>query len=222
MPALLLRDHERFAQHYSLHGSSSKAAKESGFHAHRGAQLLRKPEIVKRIQELNAEQFAHVGVTAETIKGELARVAFASARDLFDEDGKMIAPHELSDDVAATIAGIDVEVRKEASGTFGTPHREYQVVKVRRVDKMAALGLLARHFKIVGAEDDGVNALANALADRLNAAKRRINGADTPMVEEVNPAEYRPLVTDSEPETIDALPHHSPQPQEMQHEDKLW
>jgi phage terminase small subunit len=220
MPALLDKRHEAFAQHYCVHGHAGKAAAAVGLRAIRGAQLLRRPEVVKRIQELNAEQFAHVGVTAETIKGELARVAFASVRDLYDDEGNLLAPHELSDDVAATIAGIDVEVRKEASGTYGAPHREYQVVKVRRVDKMAALGLLARHFKIVGAEDDGVNALANALADRLNAAKRRINGADTPMVEEVNPADYRPLVTDSEPETIDALPNHSQQ--EHTHEDKLW
>ena len=220
MPALTLPHYEAFAQHYCVDGHARNAAVKAGLAPIRGAQLLRKPEVVKRIQEINAEQFAHVGVTAETIKAELARVGFASVRDLYDADGNLLPPHELPDDVAATIAGIDVEVRTEASGTYGAPHKTYQVVKVRRVDKMAALGLLARHFKIVGAEDDGVNALANALADRLNAAKRRINGHDTPMVEEVNPADYRPLVTDSEPETIDALPNHSQQ--EKTHEDRLW
>lgn len=221
MPPPVLATHiEGFAQHYCVHGHAGRAAKAVGLSPLRGPQLLRKPEIVKRIQELNAEQFAHVGVTAETVKGELARVAFASARDLFDADGNLIPPQDLPDDVASTIAGIDVEYRTEAGPEHGGPRANYQVIKVRRVDKMAALALLARHFKVVGAEDDGVNALANALADRLNAAKRRLNGQDTPMVEEVNPADYRPLVTDSEPDTIDMVPTH--QQQEIQHEDRLW
>lgn len=220
MPTLINATHEGFAQHYCLTGHTAKSAKAAGLNPLYGKQLLRNPAVVKRIQEINAEQFAHVGVTAETVKGELARVAFASARDLFDDDGKLIPPQELPDDVAATIAGIDVEHRTEAGPEHGGPRANYQVIKVRRVDKMAALALLARHFKVVGAEDDGVNALANALADRLNAAKRRLNGADTPMVEEVNPADYRPLVTDSEPGTIEMLP--TPNQQETQHEDRLW
>ena len=60
--------------------------------------------------------------------------------------------------------------------------------KIKRADKMAALALLARHFKIVGAEDDGVNQLATALADRLNRAKRRM-GEDFPL-EDVDDARY--------------------------------
>ena len=120
-PPVTVGQVEAFAQHYCVHGHAKNAAIEAGLPGIRGAQLLRKPEVVKRIQQLNAEQFAHVGVTAETVKGELARVAFASARDLFDEDGALIAPQDLPDDVAATIAGIDVEVRKEAGPVHGGP-----------------------------------------------------------------------------------------------------
>jgi hypothetical protein len=49
-----------------------------------------------------------------------------------------------------------------------------------------------------GAEDDGVNALATALADRLNAAKRRLDGSDLPMADEVHPP--RPVIDSSMPE----------------------
>ncbi len=34
--------------------------------------------------------------------------------------------------------------------------------------------LLAKHYKIVGDEGDGVNALASALADRLKMARNRV------------------------------------------------
>jgi len=218
LPAPISINMEEFAQRYCVHGNAAKAAEEMGVSRTRGGQLLRHPSVIKRIQQINAEQFAHVGVTAETVKAELARVAFASARDLFDADGNLIPPQDWDDEVAATVAGIDVEHRTEAGPVHGGPPSQYQVIKVRRVDKMAALALLARHFKVVGAEDDGVNALANALADRLNAAKRRVNGNDTPMVEEVVPEGYHsPLVIDSEPETIELTTQ-----QETADEDQLW
>ena len=43
-----------------------------------------------------------------------------------------------------------------------------------------------------------MNALASALADRLNAAKRRLDGSDLPMADEVHPP--RPVIDSSAPE----------------------
>mgnify|MGYP007004538981 CR=1 FL=1 len=51
-----------------------------------------------------------------------------------------------------------------------------EVVKIKRYSKLDALVFLGKHFKLVGDDNDGVNAFANALADRLNAAKRRVAG----------------------------------------------
>jgi hypothetical protein len=210
MSALTVTNHEAFAQQYCLHGSSAKAAIAIGFPPTRGYQLIRRAEITARIQELNAEQFAHVGVTAETVKAELSRVAFASGRDLFDANNNLIPIADLSDDVAATITGIDVERRKGEAG-----EASFEVLKIRRADKMAALALLARHFKVVGGEDDGVNALANVLADKLNEAKaRRLAGQDTEDARIIGPR----LVTDSSPEIIEQLfehPQADPKPVEQ-------
>ena len=167
MPALIDPQREAFAQHYALNGHAGKAAEAIGLERAHGHKQLRHPEVADRIRELNELQFAHVGVTAETVKGELARIAFASGRDLFNAHGQMIPISELTDDVASTITGIDVERRKGEGG------ETYEILKIRRADKLGALALLARHFKVVGGEDDGVNALANVLADKLNEAKAR-------------------------------------------------
>lgn len=181
---------EHFCQHYVVHGSALRASKDLKMSRTTADKLIHDPRIAKRIQEIQAEHFADLGITAERVKAELARVAFASAAGLFDEEGRLIPVHELPDDVAATITGIDVEVqqkmRKDDDGNLVA--EDVVTKKIKRADKMAALALLARHFKIVGAEDDGVNQLATALADRLNRAKRRM-GEDFPL-EEVEDARY--------------------------------
>jgi len=206
--------HEAFAQHYCVSGNMRQAAEAIGFEASRGSQWLRREEVKKRIIELNEVQFAHVGVTAETVKAELARIAFASAADLFDKHGNMIPIQDLPDDVAATITQINVEVIR--GGTAG----EVEIRSVKRADKGAALAILARHYKVVGDEDDGINVLANVLADRLNEAKqRRLAGQN---VEDAHIIEPRQVehVEQHVVEQPATEPIHS-QP-ETNHEERLW
>ena len=76
-------------------------------------------------------------------------------------------------------------------------HAEAGAKKVKRGDKLGALTLLAKHFKLVS-DNDGVNALAGALADRLNAAKQRVQLVEEVPYEEIEnepelPAEAAPL-----------------------------
>lgn len=199
--ALVEPKHEAFVQHYvATSGSRGQAAKLAGVTLTVARNLLSDVEATARIRYLNALQFRHVGITAEKVKKELADIAFQSANDLFDDDGNLIAINDLPDSVASTITQVEVEVRdKLVKDEDGNPTVETVILKkIKRADKMAGLTLLARHFKIVGAEDDGVNALASALADRLNAAKRRLAGDDLPMADEVPPP--RPVIDSSMPE----------------------
>ena len=199
--ALVNPKHEAFVQHYvATSGSRGQAAKLAGVTLPTARNLLNDAEATARIRYLNSLQFQHVGITAEKVKKELADIAFQSANDLFDDDGYLIPVNQLPDHVASTIVQIEVEVRdKIVKDEDGNPTVESVTLKkIKRADKMAGLTLLARHFKIVGAEDDGVNALATALADRLNAAKRRLDGSDLPMADEVRPP--RPVIDSSMPE----------------------
>ncbi len=199
--ALVNPKHEAFVQHYvATSGSRGQAAKLAGVTTTTARNLLQDVEATARIRYLNAQQFQSVGITAEKVKKELADIAFQSANDLFDDDGNLIPINALPDHVASTIVQVEVEIRdKIVKDDEGNPTVESVTVKkIKRADKMAGLTLLARYFKIVGAEDDGVNALATALADRLNAAKRRLDGSDLPMADEVHPP--RPVIDSSMPE----------------------
>lgn len=152
--------------------------------------LAKSPSLLKRVQELVAIRLHAAGVTAERTKREIARVAYADVRKIFDEEGRLLPVHMIDDDTAAAITSITVN-RKNA-GTQKEPEF-VDVVKIKFASKMDALGLLAKHFKLVKDDGDGVNALANVLADRLNAAKRRVVEAPSD-VEDVVPREVHPVM----------------------------
>ena len=189
--------HEEFAQHIANGLNTREAFKAMGLSSSPANYrvLARHPDLVKRVQELVAQRLMAAGVTAERTKHEIARVAYADVRKIFTADGQLKPIHEIDDDTAAAITSITVSRRN--IGTMKEPEW-VDVMKIKFASKMDALGLLAKHFKIVNDEGDGVNALANALADRLNGAKRR----------EIAPAEDVPhrMVVDSAAEIVDETP----------------
>lgn len=224
--------HEAFCQEYARTRHIHKAARAAGLPPHRTSptalnRLLRYPQIARRVQEIIGVAMESTGVTAERVMQELGRIAFADVRDLYDRDGRLLEPHELDDDTAATISGIDVETRYEGKGDAAVPAT---TKKIRRVDKMAALNVLAKHFKIVGEEGDGVNALASALADRLNKAKRRMN-TDVEDAHIIKPAALPepeldldaayPAAPFAPPEPVSVAPTPTPTPT-LESDDELW
>jgi phage terminase small subunit len=144
-------------------------------------KLAKAPGMVERVRTLVAQRLQAAGVTAERTKREIARVAYADVRRIFNKEGQLLPIHEIDDDTAAAITSITVQTKNV--GSLKEPNY-VDVIKIKFASKMDALGLLAKHFKLVNDEGDGVNALANALADRLNAAKRR---EPLQPVEEVQP-----------------------------------
>ncbi len=183
---------ETFAQHIANGHTAASALKAMGVSSKSKSSwdLAKDPLTVKRVQELVAQRLAAAGITAERTKHEIARVAYADVRRIFDDEGRLKPIADIDDDTAAAITSITVQRRN--IGTMKEPEF-VDVMKIKFASKMDALGLLAKHFKIVNDEGDGVNALANALADRLNQAARR---APAQPVEDV---EHR-MVVDSEPE----------------------
>lgn len=252
MPVLKDPRQEMWAQAYAAECNSLRAAKAlkqkyTDASANMTNKIQKHPQVKARVHEIIKTRFDAVDITAKRVMTELARVAFASAKDIFDERGELIPVHELSDDAAATITGIDVEIRRQGKG----PDAELSVTKkVRRADKMAALGILAKHFKIVGDEGDGVNALASALADRLKAARSRVVPQDVEDAREVQaeaahlppppPSDTEGTTVADEPPTPKRTgkprgrppgsrgkPHippapEEPQPKEHGDEDQLW
>jgi phage terminase small subunit len=210
MPALDKPAQEAFAQSYVTQGfNSRRAAAVSGL----APSAVSHPVVQARIRELMELQFATMHVDAERVKQEIARIAFQDVRDLYDDKGNLIPPHELSDDAAATIAGIDVEIRGGTTNAQGVTSPIVETRKIRRADKLGALNLLAKHFKIVGDNDDAVGNLADALADRLTRARRRAQGAGQPQdVTDIEPSAENAAARAPEDITVPALVTEAPRP----------
>jgi phage terminase small subunit len=143
---------------------------------------LQRPVIKRRVRELGDGLLRDGDITAQRVMLELSRIALSDHRALYGEDGALLHPRDMDDDAAAAVSSITHEQRTEpgpreldpATGKLRPSRRTIEVVKVRKYDKVAALSLLARHFKLVGEDNDGINALANTLADRLKAARHRV------------------------------------------------
>jgi phage terminase small subunit len=148
----------------------------------RGNLLMLRPDIQRRVRELNDAKLRRIDASSDRTMKELASVAFADIRRIFTEDGKLIPVHRLPREVAAAISSIKIERRRVKNGyetDLVTGKRvpvydDLETVEVKRYDKVAALTIFAKHFKIIGDETDGVNALASALSARLERAKQRV------------------------------------------------
>jgi hypothetical protein len=161
---------------WSIEGEVAKAM-SAGLNSWQAAKLVGVPQATamgfaranaERIKAMKREALKLADITPEKTLLELGRVAFSDIRGLYDAKGELLSPAQLSDDEAATVASFEDEIHFEGRGDDKTPVR---VRKVKRADKLAALGILARHHKIIGEVGDGVSALASALADRLNATR---------------------------------------------------
>ena len=132
---------KRFVEEYLIDLNASRAARRAGYSprsADRQAfQQLEKPQVVAAIAAALERRSKKTEITAERVLRELATIAFSDARALYDEHGNLRPIHELDDDAAAALAGIDAE---ETRGGLAV------LRKVKRWDKAKALELLGRHL----------------------------------------------------------------------------
>ena len=194
MPRLANEKREAFCRHYAASWDIGTAARAAGYKEQTGRMLACEPDVAYRISELSEMLLKKQDITAERVMLELARVGFSDIRKIVGSDGRLLPLTELDDDIAASIAGVEVEHRMEAEKDLATGETRFTPVvttKIKKSDKVAALNILAKHFKLVGDEGDGVNALASALADRLNTAKRVPHVPRVINSEEIEDATYR-------------------------------
>lgn len=158
---------EAFCQRYLETGNASEAyrlaydaEKMKPETVNRAAfEVLENPKIAARIAELKARQLKRHDVTVDRVLAEYSKLAFLDIRKAFDADGNLKPVHELDDDTAAAIAGLEVEVKRVPGESDedleGQPHggalkRQHgttaRLHKIKLSDKRAALDSLARHL----------------------------------------------------------------------------
>lgn len=147
---------EAFCQKYIETGNASEAYRQSydagnmkpESVSRKAFELLENGKITAHLETLKARQLKRHDVTIDRVLSEYAKLAFLDIRKAFDEQGNLKPVHELDDNTAAAIAGIDV-VENLGGMTVsedGVRRIDSFTKKVRLSDKRAALSDLAKYL----------------------------------------------------------------------------
>lgn len=119
-------------------GFSEKTAYQAG------SRLLKDVRVLALIEQRRAALRSKMEITTERVLKERARLAFFDPRKLFDATGRPIPIHELDDDTAAALAGLDVLEEFEGTGK----DRKFIgfTKKYKLADKGASLTALEKHL----------------------------------------------------------------------------
>lgn len=146
----------RFVDEYMVDLNATQAAIRSGYSAKTaadiGRQLLRKTPVAKAIAERKRSASERIGVTAEAVVAELAKIGFANMADYMRAGGDgdpYLDFSKLTRDQAAALSEVTVEDFKKGRGEAA---RDVRRIKFKLHDKRAALVDLGKHLGIFAAE----------------------------------------------------------------------
>lgn len=173
---------QRFVQEYLVDLNATQAAIRAGYSAKTARSIaqenLTKPDIASAIAAAQQKRALRVEVTQDRVLQELGRLAFFDIRKLYNSDGSLKQPHELDDDAAAVLAGIDV-VEMAGGGEFGgdegVKHIPMYTKKAKVWDKAAALGLAMRHLGMLNDKLKIDATVQGSVAYRANMPPRKPN-----------------------------------------------
>ena len=150
-----------FINAYAANGGNATQAAITAGYSKKGARvagsrMLALTDVKAAIAEAARKAAEKSGLTVERTLQEVARLAYADPRKLYDKDGNLIPVHLLDDDTAATVASIEVvEMAGGAKigGDAGTEHVAMQTKKIKSWDKNAALEKAMKYHGLYEADN---------------------------------------------------------------------
>jgi phage terminase small subunit len=138
-----------FADEYLKDRNGTRAAIAAGYSENGATQIGSRLLTYVNIQEYLNKKVATIAeranVQAVDVLKEIKKLATSDIRKIFDEDGNLLPVHLLPDDVAASIASIEV-VTSRIPGT--EPVEVEHTHKIKFWDKRGSLELLGKHLKM--------------------------------------------------------------------------
>lgn len=149
MSSPLTPKQERFVAEYLANGLNATSAYIAAGYSEKGAtagasNLLSNAKVQAKVAEKLAKVANKLELTAEMVLAEIRKVAMFDPRNAFNKDGSPKQIHELDDDTAAAVAGLEV-----FDGQGDQKHAYGPTRRVKLADKLKALELLAKYFKML-------------------------------------------------------------------------
>lgn len=140
---------QRFVHEYLVDYNGTQAAIRAGYPAGSARQVasenLSKHDIAAAVQRAVAALQARCDISAERVLLELAHVAYADIRQLFDGQGRLKPPQEYDTRLASAVNGIEVVTKTidKGEGVY------IQIHKIKLAPKVEALKTLAQHLGLL-------------------------------------------------------------------------
>lgn len=139
-----------FVKEYLVDLNATKAAERAGYSPQtaesQASRLLRNVKVAQAVSKAMQERASRVEVKADDVLRELMRIGLSDIRQAYGEDGQLKKIHDMPDDIARAIGGIETEELWEGYGEERT--RIGDTVKVKFWNKPQALELLGKHLKL--------------------------------------------------------------------------
>jgi len=172
----------KFIERYLATGNATQAYVDAGYRArgksagNSASRLLENDGIKAAIVGHRAAAEKSCGLTAEWVLREMQKIASLDPRRMFHPDGTRKQIHELDDDTAACIAGLEIE---EITKPGLTEPLTTRTVKVKCWDKRLAIQDLGKYFKLWDGEGKvGVHVNVNVQpVDRIDQLTDAFEGA---------------------------------------------
>lgn len=139
---------ERFCYEYCIDFNATKAAIRSGYSEKTaystGSENMKKPEILARIKQMQANLAETAGISVLKIIKEHQKIAFTDAGQLRDGWIELKEFNALTDEQKACIQEISTKVVKQNIGTKKEPEIvDIEYVKIKLYDKQKSLDSIA-------------------------------------------------------------------------------
>ena len=184
--------HELFATAYvACFGNAAEAARRAGYPDTNGAarrqgyELLTRPDVRDRVEELSAERFAAAQVDAATVLRELVRIAMCDIAGAFDENNNLLAIHDMPEDVRRAISSIKIEAiyagKGEEREQIGTTKEVKFWTKTQGLEMLARTLAMFKDSLDLGNgkfSDADANMIAARVASLLDIARKRRDSGD--------------------------------------------
>lgn len=126
--------YELFCREYVVDFNAARAARACGKSrensANAGHKLLQRADVMERIGELLRDRYSGTEKEAIDVQREIERIAFSDRRNVVDEDGNLLMPHELNADIGASIDGFEIS-SKGVKYKFSQKHNALRMLAER-------------------------------------------------------------------------------------------
>lgn len=172
-----------FVREYLVDLNATQAALRVGYSKKtayaQGARLLKNVEVAKAINAAQDRRADRVEVKADDVLRELMRIGMCDIRQAYTTEGRLKPIHEMPEDVARAIGGVETEELWENDGEDGERVRVGDVRKVKFWPKVQALELLGKHLKLFTEKHEHRHNFGDLTDEQLEARFRVLTAKES-------------------------------------------